>query len=629
MKESFINYMNSPWSGGGWTLDGVTELKDPFAFLWNNGEVEQGDGTTTVSYEGSLHFSAHDGVLDVQIINPTVVVSIDGSGELRADLKSEPSAGDAIDQQDVVLADLVDLEWTGETTFTAGTEISADAAALFGSSYSEGQEFDPLTVRNAPQPVEQPVDPEPTDPEPTDPEPTDPEPTDPEPTDPVEEQDGWEFVWGVKESFRNYVTGPIAHGEITTDGVGVTEDGQFIWSKGDATESSSKTEVAFRGTVKFYGHDGILELTISNPRVVANANGSGAVYADVVSRPFTDTTTKNDPVHYNNVKLVTFTKGEWNDAAASGSKNLLAVAANTDDTRAFTSENVVLTTDGAKAFGGFYEAGEKFDALTLNSAPVAEPVPGGGNNDGDNDGNNGSSPAPSTPGQNNGTGGEQETCVANELSGTLDWGIKESFRNYIQGGIAKGDWSLSGVTETSNGFQWSGSGQLNTDAVLGEVSLPGTVHFTGHDGVLDTKISGMRLVIHSNTLATIYADVVSQDMEGTQHDLPGVAFATVNLTGASLTADSFSVNGATATLTDAGAEAFAGFYEGGIELDPVSFAFTIGAEVPCSAAANPNGSGGTLAQTGIELAPLHMIALAMLLIAAGVGTTAAVRRSRP
>lgn len=187
---------------------------------------------------------------------------------------------------------------------------------------------------------------------------------------------------------------------------------------------------------------------------------------------------------------------------------------------------------------------------------------------------------------------------------------------------------MSGIAETANGFQWNGSGELNTEAVLGEVSMPGTVHFSGHDGVLNTKISNVRLVVHSSTLATIYADVVSQDMESNKYDLPNVAFATVNLQGSSLTADGFSVNGASTTLTDAGAKAFAGFYEGGIALDPVSFSINIGEEVPCSGISDPNGSGGNLAQTGFDLAPLHMITLAIVLIAAGVGSSLLRNRSR-
>lgn len=595
VKESFISYMNSPWSGGDWSLDGVTELHDPFAFLWNNGEISQGDGTTTVSYDGTLHFTAHDGILDVQIIDPSVEVSLDGTGELHANLKSEPSQGDTIDQPDTVLADLSNVQWSDEDSFTADTALSADGAALFGSSYSEGDAFDVLHVDNAPKPVADEVDED-------------------------DATDAWEFVWGVKESFRNYVTGPIAHGEIATDLA--TSDGAFVWSDGQYSAENGTTTVSFDGTVQFTGHGGILEIGISNPRIVTEDDGEGTIYADVISRPFTDTTTKNDPVTYNDVALVSFT-GAWDATSAKG-----FAAAQTEAAEAiFTSSSVTLTEDGTDAFGSFYKKGTEYDAFTLTGQPTADvDNPGDDNSDGSDESDpDNSSTVPTEPSNDS---VEQETCVANQVSGTMDWGLKESFRNYIRGGIAKGGWTLSGIAETANGFQWNGSGELNTEAVLGEVSMPGTVHFSGHDGVLNTKISNVRLVVHSSTLATIYADVVSQDMESNKYDLPNVAFATVNLQGSSLTADGFSVNGASTTLTDAGAKAFAGFYEGGIALDPVSFSINIGEEVPCSGISDPNGSGGNLAQTGFDLAPLHMITLAIVLIAAGVGSSLLRNRSR-
>ncbi|HIY66259.1 MAG TPA: HtaA domain-containing protein, partial [Candidatus Agrococcus pullicola] len=380
----------------------------------------------------------------------------------------------------------------------------------------------------------------------------------------------------------------------------------------------------------FSGHSGILHVEISNPRVVVNADGSGSIFADVESKEFIDTVTEGEIIEYPNVELVTFDSGEWGGnagGAGSGSASLqsvtpLATQATTDES--FVSDITELTADGAPAFGGFYSAGEEFDGFTLNSAE--QDVTNPDNNNGNNNNNAGNNNESSNNAGGNVNGGDQENCVAYEVSGSLDWGLKESFRNYIEGGIAKGAINTSGIEHSDDGFRWSGSGQLNTDAMLGEVSMPGTLHFTGHDGVLDTKISNVRLVIHSSSQASIYADVVSNDMEGNAHDLTGVRFANVNVSGASLTSDSFSVSGAATTLTDDGAKAFAGFYEAGIELDPVSFSLTLGNEVPCNDAVNPSGEG--LAQTGFESPALALIAFALALAALGARGVAVAQRRR-
>ena len=611
VRDSFLNYITSPIAHGQVVTTGNLTSDKPFTWSQGSGTVDTEEGKAVVSFDAAIHFFGHDygdgPILDLAFSNVAVDTA---AGTLTADVQgrefvSTTELGPWFEVQGVVLAAIADGAWDGDV-YTGTPVLTDEGAAAFGGFYGAGESLSPitLTVIGA-----EPIEPEPTEPEPTEPEPTEPEPTEPEPTEPTDSSDGWEIVWGVKESFRKYVTGPIAHGSITTQGTASTTDGRIVWSDGVAEETSSASEYRFAGGVLFEGHNGILELSISNPHVVIGSNGSGAVFADVASRPFTDTTTKNELVHYDDVELVTFTGSQTVDG--------------------FQSDDAVLTAEGAKAFGGFYEAGAAFDAFTLSSVPVTDDdtTPSTPSDDDTVD----PSPSQNTPGDNTPEqtdGEQQETCVANEVSGTLDWGIKESFRNYIQGGIAKGGWTVSGIVETASGFQWSGSGQLNADEVLGQVSLPGTLHFTGHDGVLDTKISNLSLVIHASTLATIYADIASQDMEGTKHDLPGVAFATVNISGAALSADSFSVDGATTTLTDAGAKAFAGFYEGGIELDPVSISLAIGTEVPCSGATDPEGSGGSLAQTGFELAPMHLTALALLLIAAGVGTTAVMRRKQ-
>jgi hypothetical protein len=68
---------------------------------------------------------------------------------------------------------------------------------------------------------------------------------------------GGSLDWGVKASFRTYVTGPIAHGDITVSGgASVNGDGaiRFPATGGTYDPSGAGTDVALSGTVRFSGH---------------------------------------------------------------------------------------------------------------------------------------------------------------------------------------------------------------------------------------------------------------------------------------------------------------------------------------------------------------------------------------
>src|SRR5690606_7950648 len=116
---------------------------------------------------------------------------------------------------------------------------------------------------------------------------------------------GGSIEWGVKASFRNYVASPIAHGTITTAG-GATQlsSGAFSFqvSGGSQDADAGSTDAVSDGSVHFVGHDGILDVLISDVRVEIEG-ASGAIVADVVSREFIDTTTAGDPVTYDDVEL--------------------------------------------------------------------------------------------------------------------------------------------------------------------------------------------------------------------------------------------------------------------------------------------------------------------------------------
>ncbi|WP_158256106.1 HtaA domain-containing protein [Corynebacterium sp. 13CS0277] len=177
----------------------------------------------------------------------------------------------------------------------------------------------------------------------------------------------------------------------------------------------------------------------------------------------------------------------------------------------------------------------------------------------------------------------------------LRWGIKSSFLTYISGSIAKGAWALSNTTYDQGQFTFSGSrGSVNTAAKSGTIGYAGGVRFSGHGGKLDLMIANPEIVFQGSR-GTLQATVVSSDMSGTRTDFGRVALA--DLTFSSLDVSDTQVTGTTSavTLTAAGAQAFAGFYEAGTALAPLSFTASLGGAGDCATAAGTSASGAAVA----------------------------------
>lgn len=201
---------------------------------------------------------------------------------------------------------------------------------------------------------------------------------------------------------------------------------------------------------------------------------------------------------------------------------------------------------------------------------------------------------------------QQPSCVAQAVAGaTLQWGVRESFRAYVTGPIARG---------AITGGWGSGAGAYNTDADRGRVSYGGSIHYTGHGGLLDVTLSDPRIQITGASSASLLLNVQSRGFNGSPDvNAAGVVFATLSLPAATETDSRISWSGASATLTAAGAAAFAGFYSAGEALDPVSFAFPLGAEVACD-----RTTDAALAATGGDQ-PLDLVWLGAGMLVLGAG----------
>jgi hypothetical protein len=163
---------------------------------------------------------------------------------------------------------------------------------------------------------------------------------------------------------------------------------------------------------------------------------------------------------------------------------------------------------------------------------------------------------------------------------TLTWGFKESFRAYIDGSIANGEWTVAdGATYDTPTFGFpDGTGLLTGRPLEGQVDFPGSVRFTGHGGILDTTIANPVLVFDGDDTAVLLLDVSGPTMEGDQVSVAATPFLTVDLTGQDLAVapdGTITIDEAPTTLTADGEAAFPN-YPAGTEFDPISATIPVG-----------------------------------------------------
>lgn len=209
----------------------------------------------------------------------------------------------------------------------------------------------------------------------------------------------------------------------------------------------------------------------------------------------------------------------------------------------------------------------------------------------------------------------------------LDWGFKESFRAYIDGSIANGEWTTAGDAgyETPAFFWTSGVGDYDPESREGVAGFGGSVRFTGHGGALDTTIANPRIELDGDT-GILLLDVAGTTQDGRELTRVAVPFAALDLSGStSAVADGVvTQRDVPATLTPEGADVF-GTYAAGETLDPVTLALPVadcGAATPAEVTAT-----GESTTTGVP-AWLIWAIVAALLATAVIAAVVVLRRRR-
>ncbi|MDO8187792.1 HtaA domain-containing protein, partial [Conexibacter sp. CPCC 205706] len=156
--------------------------------------------------------------------------------------------------------------------------------------------------------------------------------------------------WGVRASFRSYVGDA---GITVADGATRAADGGFRFplTGGSYDADSRDTDVRFGGSVRFWSHGGLLDLTIARLRVVTTADGA-TLRADVVSRELGGTA---ELKRYDDLALATLDEPAATVSYEDGATSWRALPA-------------TLTAAAVPAFAGFYAAGAVLDPLAIDYA---------------------------------------------------------------------------------------------------------------------------------------------------------------------------------------------------------------------------------------------------------------------
>ncbi|MEU9237488.1 HtaA domain-containing protein [Streptomyces subrutilus] len=343
IKSSFQSYVTGPVAQGSFKLrsGAATVGGSLFRFHTATGSYDPASGAFEASYSGGVAFQGHqkpDGSydLDMTVSRPTVKID-GGSGTLYVDVSSKAKDTGAVSSRSQVpFATLglrgVDMKGaTGPLTLTnVPATLTEQGAEAFAGYYAAGAQLDPVSlsadVENAPSA------------QPSQPATAQPGPSAQTPQAPGAFADA-AVDWGVRRTFREYVTGSVGQGKWTL-AEGAQDGGalfRFGQGKGAYDGGKGTLDAAFAGTVHFTGAH--LDLKLGAVRVTVE-NGKGVLSADVTAGG----TTKNA------VALAEF------DAKALKTEGGLAT---------LTEAPAVLTEGGSQAFDSLYKAGTEMDPVSL------------------------------------------------------------------------------------------------------------------------------------------------------------------------------------------------------------------------------------------------------------------------
>ncbi|WP_328667212.1 HtaA domain-containing protein [Streptomyces sp. NBC_00322] len=445
--------------------------------------------------------------------------------------------------------------------------------------------------------------------------------------------------WGFKESFRKYIASPFAHGTITM-GDGARQapgNGVFTFVDGTGTYDTGThaTANSFKGSVHFTAHEGVLDIRFSDLRLSTKGSAAptGEITADVVTKKRNGTfESKNDV------------------AIAALDMRGVRPGQGTGGAMVFKDIPAKLTKGAAEAFAGYYKEGDPLDPATLTvtaKTPGPRPTPTKSAP---------TKPAPTEPASTkptakptSGTSSPAAPAPGKVLNGRLTWGVKESWRRYVDDTCGGNVTPAGGATGNGSVYDFRlGTAELDPAARRADARFAGSVRFVCAAHGINWTIGDLWIKTSGST-GTLVADVTTA--KGTRND---VTFAKLDLSKADFTAKNgvVTLKDVPAALTKDGAAQFAGpngeaFYQPGTAVDPVTVAFTLdpdaalpgtagGTSGETSGGSDTSGAGtnavgtvggtGALATTGSMVPADQLLAASGAVAVAGAGVVLAVRR---
>lgn len=522
ISDSWRTYLNRPFVGGHTIPQSpAQEAQDHrVTFVEASGWVDVETGSGSIEYSGGITSQGHKGYanpnewgLDQTLSQPKIELTSQKTAKLTA-LVSQSSALPAFPKYSDKRVHIADLTFSADQLsagkVTASAVFAPDGADIYArlnEKYEPGAAMDHVvfsftTTGSAPEPSEpeSPAPDETSDPEETDK--PDPGPTTkptPAPSQPTEQPsasapstNGVEgsLQWGVRESFRKYVVGPIANGKITPSSGAKQANGNGVFTFPQAARGTKWNgnigQVQYAGNVNFYGHGGVMDVTLSNPVIVVENARSAKVQTNFNGKTVT----------IGNIDL-------------SGAKKRSLQG----DAVQYQNAPVTLHSHGVAFFAyngeGFYNAGDKLDAITFtvgdsSKTDVAKTPPSKNTGSQQVDGASSSSSSAETP---------ASTADTGSTAGSLKWGISNYFAKYTteksgtSGCPTPSKHCAGGNIETSGvGTGWlfpqATGGTWDAQNHTGTVNFSGVVRFKGY-GMTMFQVANPSITVHNDTSATI------------------------------------------------------------------------------------------------------------------------------
>ncbi|WP_328298345.1 HtaA domain-containing protein [Streptomyces sp. NBC_00435] len=424
---------------------------------------------------------------------------------------------------------------------------------------------------------------------------------------------GGTLDWGLLESYRTYVTG-MAKGEITVaDGAKRTDKGfTFGSATGQYDPASHIVTAAFKGSVTFKSDLHRFEVKLANLRIdtgkkllIVDVTRDGKLTADVP-----------------------FAKVAFGGQSMTGLATTLTAEAAT-----------LLGSDGYKDKAGdpltavleFPPPPSKSPSPSASTSPSKSPSP--------------STSVPASPSKSASPSASSPVTDGPQqiLSGKLAWGIKESFRKYVQG--AGGTVTpTDGAVASGDSFTFGGGkGTLDTKTRKLNASLAGNLRFQYAAHGIDMTFGNVRINTEG-AKGTLVLDV--KTATAVKANVP---FATLDLSKAEYkTKDGLlSLNAVRTALTAEGAAAFANdttgsMYKPGDRVDDVNLTVSVDKDAvlptatpttvaptgPATTGGVGGSVGGNLATTGSEIPAGALLGSSAAIVAAGAGAVYVARRRR-